>query len=404
MKFIFTLLSALILTGCAVVPQWNSELPYQPSQAPQVGDILHLETGHYVSEKQMLANTGFYPLVYVGEVHDNPASHTLQLKVLKAMVKRRPGKVALGMEMFTAEQQVALDKWVAGELDERAFLKESRMYSEGWGHYYELYRELLEYCRDNQIPIVGLNVDKKLARTVAMTPLTKLELRDRERIPEMDMQDRYQRTMIQEIFGAHIKSNTMLESFYRRQTLWDETMAQSVADYMKSNMGMRMLVIAGGWHIEYGFGIPRRVHRRLPIPYLTIGGETLTIPVEKQGQMMDVDMPEFPMPPVDYLAFQEYEIFKKKGVSLGVLIDDSEAGKGVKVTGVIPGSTADKAGIKKGNYLLRLDGERLNESFDLVYAVKQKSEGDKAALVVKDEQGERTVAVTFISVKKRHGK
>ena len=399
---VFFLFSFLI-SGCAVVPEWSSELPYEPPRPPKVGDVLHLGTGHYVTERQMLANSAFYPLVYVGEVHDNPASHTLQLKVLQEMARRHPGKVALGMEMFTTEQQAALDRWIAGELDERAFLKQSRMYSEGWGQYFELYRELMEFCRDNRIPIVGLNVDKKLARTVAMTPLPKLKLEDRERIPEMDMRDQYQRTMIQNIFGAHIKGSKMLESFYRRQTLWDETMAQSVADYMKSNPGMRMLVIAGGWHIEYGFGIPRRVHRRLPIPYLTIAGETLSVPKEKQDQMMDVDIPEFPMPPADYVVFQEYEIFKKQGVTLGVLLDDSEPDRGIKITGVIPGSSADQAGGKKGEYLARFDGDDLKESFDLIYAVKQKSVGDTAELTVTGEEGERKVMVTF-QAKQEHDK
>ena len=68
----------------------------------------------------MLSSLIGYPLVYVGELHDNPASHRLQVEILKAMQASHPGKVALGMEMFNNEQQVALDRWVAGELSEKS--------------------------------------------------------------------------------------------------------------------------------------------------------------------------------------------------------------------------------------------------------------------------------------------
>ncbi|MDH5356948.1 MAG: ChaN family lipoprotein, partial [Gammaproteobacteria bacterium] len=122
--------------------QWNSEAPYAPAVAPKVGDILHTATGHYLSQQQLFSNLNSYPLVYVGETHDNPASHRLQLEILKTLQTQRPGQMALGMEMFNADQQEALDRWVAGELSEKEFLRESRWF-ENWGGDFELYRELL---------------------------------------------------------------------------------------------------------------------------------------------------------------------------------------------------------------------------------------------------------------------
>jgi uncharacterized iron-regulated protein len=37
-----------------------------------------------------------------------------------------------------------------------------------------------------------------------------------------------------------------VESFFRRQTLWDESMAASVADYMQEYPDHHMVIIAGG--------------------------------------------------------------------------------------------------------------------------------------------------------------
>jgi len=383
-----------ILGGCSQIsPQWDSEAPYLPSRVPRIGDIIHTRTGHYINQQQLFSSLTPYPLVYVGELHDNPASHRLQLEILKAMQAGHPGKVALGMEMFNSEQQAALNQWVAGELSEKEFLRESRWF-ENWKTDFELYRELLEFARDQQIPVIGLNVPKALGRKVSMTPLDQLDPETREQLPEMDMSDPYQRMMIEKIFGAHGAGGAMVESFFRRQTLWDEAMAEAVADYMRENPGDHMVIAAGGWHVNYGFGIPRRVHRRLLVPYALVGGHNLEIPDEKRDQLMDVQMPGFPMPAVDYLVYQEYEVFRPGGVKLGVMLDDGDDQAGILVTDIVPGSTAAEAGIKKGDRLQRFDGELLEDSFDLIYAVKARSPGDSTTIEL--NRGDETLVIEAI--------
>lgn len=381
----------LMLGGCShTSPQWDSEVPYSPSRTPEIGDILHTATGHYINQQELFASLVHYPLVYVGEQHDNPASHRLQLEILKAMQARYPGQVALGMEMFNNGQQAALDRWVTGELSEKEFLRESR-WLENWSTDFELYRELLEFSRDQKIPVIGLNVPKALGRKVSMTPLDKLDHETREKLPEMDMSDPYQRAMIEKIFAVHEAGPPIVESFFRRQTLWDEAMAAAVADYMREHPDHHMVIIAGGWHVSYGFGVPRRVHRRLPLPYTLVGGHNLEVPEEKLDQLMDAQIPSFPMRAVDYLVYQEYEVFKPKGVRLGVMLDDSDDRAGVLVTDRVSGSVAAEAGIKKGDRLLSFDGVTLEDNFDLIYAVKAKHPGDSATIELK--RGHETLEV-----------
>ena len=395
LKSYLLICTIFILQACSQSYQeWHQEMPYEPPRDPEIGDILHTATGHFVSQQQLHSSLNHFPLVYVGEVHDNPASHRLQLEILTAMQQRHPGRVSLGMEMFNDEQQAALDKWVAGELSEKEFLRESRWY-ENWGSDFELYRELLEYCRDQGIPVIGLNVTKALGRKVSMTPLDELDEATRAQLPEMDMNDPYQQAMIEEIFGAHGAGATMLDSFKRRQTLWDETMAASVADYMRDRADHRMLVVAGGWHVSYGFGIPRRVHRRLPLPYVLVGGENLEVPEEKLDQLMDVELPGFPMKAVDYLVYQTYEVFKARGVRLGVGLDDSDELSGLLVTSVEADSNASEAGINEGDRLLRIDGESLGANFDLIYALKIMNPGSKASIDLQRGDEVMTLEVNF---------
>ncbi len=397
-----SVLLALLLSGCAGTPQWNSEMPYPPDQEPQVGDILHVATGLYVSETQMLENAGLNPLVYVGEIHDNPASHRLQLAVLQTMATRYPGQVVMGMEMFTVNQQDVLDRWLTGSLTEKEFLRESRWFSEGWGSDFAYYRDLLVFCRDHNIAIIGLNIDKEMGSQVSMAPLAELKPELRNQLPEMDLTDPYQRAMVEAMIKDHAAGTTMVDRFQRRQTIWDETMAQSVADYMHRHHGMHMLVVAGGWHVDYGFGIPRRVFRRLPLAYTIIGSRTLKVPEEKLQQLMHVTMPKFPMVQADYLVYQEYELLKKKGVRLGVLLDDQDEEDGVRVMEVMPGSAAELAGITTEERIIIFDGVTMADNLDVIYAVKSKSPGDTGQLVIRGAAGERTVAVTFGADKHKH--
>jgi len=151
----------------------NPENPYPRQAPPRVGDIVHLPTGLLVTPAQMVEVAGDARIVYVGETHDNPASHRLELQVLEGLAERHPGRLALGMEMFTHSQQPVLDEWVAGALDEKSFLKKSRWFV-NWDMDFAYYRELLNFVRDRHIPLIALNADRKLVDAVRSRPLDQL--------------------------------------------------------------------------------------------------------------------------------------------------------------------------------------------------------------------------------------
>ncbi len=398
MKLTRLLLSVLFTLGlgaCAS-PQLpkTAEMPYPLSRPPLVGEILHLPTGTLVSESQMLQMATDTRIVYVGETHDNPASHRLQLGVLKAMAERYPGKVALGMEMLTPAQQQVLDRWVAGELSEKDFLKESEWYTV-WRHDYELYRDLFEFARDHAIPVIGLNAEKRLVRSLGAGSAEALTEEEQAKIPVLDLDDPYQKAMTRAFFGGHPHGDSDFEGFHRTQTLWDETMASNVAAYLGSGekTDRRMVVIAGGNHVRYGFGIPRRVFRRLPVSYTIIGDENIVIPESKRDRLMHIELPSFPMPPSEFVVFTEYEDLGIERVTLGIAFEDSEGV--VTITGVLPGSNAERAGLAKGDILKSFDGEAVADGFDVIYPVKQKRPGDPARLVIERDGAELEIGVEF---------
>ena len=406
---LLTLLSGLLfstLTACTMTSQLigNPEAPY-PDNNPAVGDIVHLPTGVKVTAEQMNAAISDARIIYVGETHDNPASHRQELQVLRAVADRYPGQVSLGMEMFNTSHQEVLDKWVAGELSEKEFLKESDWYS-NWQMDFAYYSDLLHYAREAKIPVVGINVSKELRQKVGMHDLGELDEETRAQLPEMDFDDRYQKSMVESIYAGHGQGPKMFEAFLRVQTLWDESMAESIVRHMADKgQEHRMVVIAGGYHVRHGFGIPRRVYRRMPTSYVLVGSLELVVPVDLQDKLMDVVLPSFPMVPYDYLAYTEYEKLPGERVKLGVRMSD-EDGK-VVVEAVVPDSAAAIAGVAEGDIIVALDETPIEENFDLIYAVNQHFNGDRSKLIV-ERNGERLeLDVTFIPLPmtmKGHGK
>ncbi|TLM65659.1 MAG: PDZ domain-containing protein [Deltaproteobacteria bacterium] len=397
-------LALLALTACTVSrpPLGNPETPYPLGRAPQVGEIVHLPTGTPVREEEMLAAATDARIVYVGETHDNPASHRLELLLLAAMNERWPGQVSLGMEMFTRKQQPALDRWTAGELSEKAFLKEAD-WATNWSMDFALYRDLLTYARDHRIPVIGLNAEKDLVKAVGRKAPAELSEEERARLPEMDLADPYQTAMVEAIYGGHAAGSNRLAGFHRVQTLWDEMMAESIANHLTTCLdgSRRMVVVAGGNHVRHGFGIPRRVFRRAPASYVLIGNQELAIPADKQDRLMNVEVPRFPMVPYDYLVFTAYEDLPGERVKLGVRMEEKDGR--VVVQEVIAGSTADRAGVKNGDVLRALDNEPVTESFDVVYAVGLRKTGDKGILEVERDGGTLKLSLDFQPLPKMEG-
>jgi uncharacterized iron-regulated protein len=55
-----------------------------------------------------------------------------------------------------------------------------------------------------------------------------------------------------------------LDNMYAAQCIKDDTMAESVADWMKANKGARVLHINGNFHSAGGLGVPEKLAALMP--------------------------------------------------------------------------------------------------------------------------------------------
>ena len=93
---------------------------------------------------------------------------------------------------------------------------------------------------------------------------------------------------------------------------------------------------------------------------------------DMDGNNFNFKMP--PMPPAYKMPNRNFNFFYKNDrPKMGLKIEDTEKGDGVKVLSVEEGSAADKAGIKKDDIITELNGEKINNVND---ATEQLSESD----------------------------
>ena len=225
----------------------------------------------------MLADLQSADVVFVGEQHDDPNTHRLELALMEGLARRR-GSIILSLEMFERDAQTALDAYLAGQVSEEEFLKSSRP----WPRYKTDYRGLVELAKARGWTVVASNVPRSLASGVSKTGFDFLKtLPDDQkawvaadlRCPFDDYYGNFADTM-KEMTAHPMPGNEkqtdaerkqMVDRFYYAQCVKDETMAESIAAAYQKSAASRPIVVHfnGSFHSDYGLGTASRVERRL---------------------------------------------------------------------------------------------------------------------------------------------
>jgi uncharacterized iron-regulated protein len=218
--------------------------------------------------ESMLADVANSDVVFVGEQHDDPNTHRLELAVLEGLRRRRQNLI-VAFEMFERDVQEPLDGFGAGRFSEDEFLKASRP----WPRYATDYKPLIDFAVAHHLPIVASNVPRPIASDVSRTGLDALQTKsDTEKkwfAADLNCplggDDYYKRFV--EAMGSH-PGATGTDQFYYAQCLKDETMGESVANAWRAGAtgGKRPLVVHfnGAFHSDFREGTAARAARRLP--------------------------------------------------------------------------------------------------------------------------------------------
>ncbi|MGO9116987.1 MAG: ChaN family lipoprotein [Desulfomonilaceae bacterium] len=235
--------------------------------SPFIIDVL---MGEPVEMETMLDDLADTKIIYLGEVHTIARHHKLQAEVLNRL-KGRGLKLALGMEMFSTQQQAVLDRWVSGKQSINDLIRE--LGKEHWTNLKD-YESVLTTARDLGIRVVGLNAPDDLVHKIAREGLAGLSPKEKASLPEdLEQIDPLNGRLLRLRLRVHKAFEAKsLDNIVLAQALRDATMARAVVEFLSSPKGKDavMVVIAGSGHINYGFGIPERVKRRLDLPFRII--------------------------------------------------------------------------------------------------------------------------------------
>ncbi|WP_211090263.1 ChaN family lipoprotein [Pseudothauera nasutitermitis] len=201
-------------------------------------------------------------VVLLGERHDSMAHHRWQLETLAALYARHKDMV-IGLEMFPRRVQPALDAWVAGELDEAAFLERSD-WARVWNHDAALYLDIFRFARDHRIPLRALNVERTLVRAVGRAGYDGVPAEQREGVGRPAEPAAAYVDWLHAIRRAHHPDGAADDDAARRrfveaQLMWDRAMAEGIAAVRAERPGALVVGLIGGGHLRHGWGVPHQL-------------------------------------------------------------------------------------------------------------------------------------------------
>ncbi|MBA2494392.1 MAG: ChaN family lipoprotein [Acidobacteria bacterium] len=196
-------------------------------------------------------------VVFLGENHDDAVAHYLQLEIFKRTLENyaKSKKIALSMEMFERDVQIVLDEYLKDLITEKKFLDDSRP----WKNYKTDYRPLVELAKQNRLVVIAANAPRRYVNIVSRNGRDSLNQLSPEAkkwlapLPYASASADYSKKFT-DLMGGMSGDNHSLTKILDSQTLWDATMAYSIAEYLKNNKNALVIHLNGTFHTENRLG------------------------------------------------------------------------------------------------------------------------------------------------------
>ena len=225
---------------------------------------LYNNSGEQISFETMIDSLGRAEVVFIGENHNCPISHWMELEITKALHGRWGDRLILGEEMMEADNQLILDEYLSGMISYDRFETEARL----WPNYSTDYYPVVYYAKDNGIPFVATNVPRRYANAVnsgGLGVLDNFSEEARSYIAPLPIPFEYDTIAADAKFGImqmlSQRTPEEMRSLAEAQALKDATMGWFIARNMKPDT--RFVHINGTMHSNSGDGIiPYLLHYR----------------------------------------------------------------------------------------------------------------------------------------------
>lgn len=260
---------ALAQSDNRAVPPWPTQ--WQAPELrdhPLVGRIWSRTQGRFVSAQTYgttLAKTRF---TLLGEVHDNPDHHRLQAWAIRTISKLRGARLVEGapqmdvvaMEMLTADEQEALDRFYGRNArvprprtaaDFGRLLKWDKL---GWPPY-EIYQPIIEEAVKAYLVIAPASPARSENRKVSKEGLAALPAGETKRLAlDRALRPEAEKDLADEIRESHC--GMLPEAALPNMSLVQRLRDARLADAMLASQWKGAALIAGNGHVRRDRGVP----------------------------------------------------------------------------------------------------------------------------------------------------
>nr|WP_298146758.1 ChaN family lipoprotein [uncultured Pseudomonas sp.] len=239
------LFAVILLAGCQTalppLPAWQSP---EGREHADLGRIVDLRSGEQLSPQQLVQRLATAQRLLVGEQHDNPDHHALQLWLLQALAtQRRQGSVLL--EMLTPDQQpriAAVRARIADGLPIEG-LAILLNWNPGWD--WSLYSPIVRHALAQRYPLLAANLQQaEISRIYRQRPILQGALSNTPAVRE---------TLLAQIRLSHCGQmpESQLPAMLAVQQQRDRRMAEALLAAPAPS-----LLLAGAYHVRRDLGVP----------------------------------------------------------------------------------------------------------------------------------------------------
>jgi uncharacterized iron-regulated protein len=399
-----TALAALSAATCPAVADAPDRAAALAATCRAPGTWIGVKTGEAITPAAFFDGLMRRPVVLLGEHHDAAEHHRWQLQTLAALYGRGV-KLVIGLEMIPRRLQPVLDRWVKGELTEKAFL-DALEWRRVWGYDAELYLPLFHFARMNGVPLVALNVERALVSRVAAEGWAAVPEKDREGVTDPVPASAAYRRSLARVFArkeaikaaqpsvrhgepaslpataqaeppvddkklAEIDRRPEFQRFVEAQLVWDRAMAQGLAASKAKYADAQVVGLMGAGHVEYAHGVPHQ------LAALGIGDSAALIPVEAGEDCIKLA--------ADYaeavFTLKSPASTAEEHPRLGVMLKTEDGA--ALISGVIPDSVAAATGLLKGDRIVRAAGVPIRGPADLIEVMSRQAPGTWLPLTIR---------------------
>jgi uncharacterized iron-regulated protein len=358
--------------------------------AIEAGKIYDASTGKLLSFERLVDRLSAVRVVFLGESHTSMQIHRMQARIIRALYERNPN-IMIGMEFFQRADDEVLKEWSRGWLTERGLLYKAGWYEDG-GYNFGYYRPILDFARENGLPVIGINIPRTVLRTISTQGYDALDEEARTMVGAIDVTNEEHRRLIRHYFGganmghggaeSEEAAEERFERMYAAQRTWDTVFANSVIEAARDFDGI-IVVIVGSGHVAYNLGSNLVLARQSDLSQATVMPVTLDDAEEMRRTVRSYGEYLFGVKDDSDPAF--YPSF---GLSAR-----NHAGN-VVVGMLFPGSLAAEAGFRSNDVVLSINGEPVKDVTDMRIRLSRFNWGETAEFLIRRDGEEMALSIT----------